>query len=149
MIMSDNDFFDIVVGKGVLHHLDHETEDMYLLEISKGTNIYSLGYKTDQLIEVETLDYDERVCSYYLRFIVKDIPGVLAKITSTLNKEDISIEKILQLPENEDVNSNIEVPVIITTHETTSNLLNNAIKKIENLDFVISNIIISIDKDFI
>ena len=35
--------------------------------------------------------------SYYLRIIVKDIPGVLAKITSNLNDEDISIETILQI----------------------------------------------------
>ena len=41
-----------------------------------------------------------------------------------------------------------EVPIIITTHKTTSNLLYRAIKKIEDLDFVVSKIVvINIDKN--
>ena len=96
------------------------------------------------------MDYYERICSYYLRIVVKDIPGVLAKITSNLNAEGISIETILQLPNNEVIDSNLNVPIIITTHETTSKLLNKVILKIENLDFVVSKIvIISIDKNIV
>ena len=121
-----------------------------LLEIAKGVNINSLGYQTKQLKQFESMDYDERICSYYLRIVVKDIPGVLAKITSNLNEEGISIETILQLPNNEAIDSNLNVPIIITTHETTSKLLNKVILKIENLDFVVSKIvIISIDKNII
>ena len=93
------------------------------------------------------MNYDERLCSYYLRIVVKDIPGVLAKITSNLNKEGISIETILQLPDSDSSDTDREVPIIITTHETTFKLINKAIMKIENLDFVISNIIISIEKN--
>ena len=96
------------------------------------------------------MNYDERVCSYYLRIVVKDIPGVLAKITSNMNEKGISIETILQLPHNDVADSNVKVPIIITTHETTSKLLNKVIMKIENLDFVVSKIvIISIDKNII
>ena len=121
-----------------------------LMEIAKGSNISSLGYDTKQLKKIEIMNYDERVCSYYIRIIVKDIPGVLAKITSNFNEEAISIETILQLPNNIITDSNENVPIIITTHETTYKLLNNAIMKIENLDFVVSKIIIiSIDKNII
>ena len=94
---------------------------------AKGLNIDPLGYQTKQLKHIESMDYDERICSYYLRIVVKDIPGVLAKITSNLNEEGISIETILQLPNNEVINSNLNVPIIITTHETTSKLLNKVI----------------------
>ena len=93
------------------------------------------------------MNYEERFCSYYLRIIVKDIPGVLAKITSDLNKEGISIETILQMPNSDSSDKDREVPIIITTHETTFKLINKAIIKIKNLDFVISNVIISIDKN--
>jgi len=121
-----------------------------LLEIAKGVNIDPLGYQTKQLKEFESMDYDERICSYYLRIVVKDIPGVLAKITSNFNAEGISIETILQLPNNEVIDSNLNVPIIINTHETTSKLLNKVILKIENLDFVVSKIvIISIDKNIV
>ena len=119
-----------------------------LLEIAKGSKINSLGYETNMLQEVEPMNYEERLCSYYLRIVVKDLPGVLAKITSNLNAEGISIETILQLPVKEMTNSNSEVPIIITTHETTFKLLNKVIAKVENLNFVVSKIvIISIDKN--
>ena len=118
-----------------------------LLEIASDSYFNSLGYATHQLKEIEIMNYDERLCSYYLRIVVKDIPGVLAKITSNLNKEGISIETILQLPDSDSSDTDREVPIIITTHETTFKLINKAIMKIENLDFVISNIIISIEKN--
>ena len=69
--------------------------------------------------------------SYYLRILVKDISGVLAKITSNLNEEGISIETILQTPDKK--GSQEQVPIIIVTHETTKKLLNNALTKIEKL----------------
>ena len=49
------------------------------------------------------------------------------------------------MPENK-INKN-EVSIIITTHETNSNLLNRSLIKIENLNFVVSKIaVITIDK---
>ena len=75
---------------------------------------------------------------------MKDISGVLAKITSNLNDQGISIETILQIPEND---SNDGIPIIIVTHATKKNLLLNALNKIEKLDFVLSKIaVITIDK---
>ena len=97
--------------------------------------------------ELQPLNYYERITSYYLRIQVKDIPGVLAKITSSLNEEGISIETILQIPVDNNQNLKPHVPIIITTHNTTYNLLNKALLKIENLDFVVSKIaVINIDK---
>ena len=121
-----------------------------LMEIAKGSNINSLGYETRQLRKVEAIHYEKRMCSYYLRIVVKDLPGVLAKITSNLNEEDISIETILQLPNNITTESNLNVPIIITTHETTYHLLKKVLMNIQNFDFVVSKIvIISIDKTII
>ena len=83
--------------------------------------------------------------SYYLRILVKDISGVLAKITSNLNEEGISIETILQTPDKNV--SQEQIPIIIVTHETTKKLLNNALTKIKKLEFVLDNIaVITIDK---
>ena len=114
---------------------------------SRDIKTYSLGYKNSQLINIKSINYDERITSYYLRIIVKDIPGVLAKITSNLNDEGISIETILQIPENNESKNKKEVPIIIITHKTVSHLLNRALIKIEKLDFVISKIaVINIDK---
>ena len=59
-------------------------------------NCLSLGYSTDKLIDYDPINYNTRNSSFYLRIQVKDIPGVLAKITSELNEERVSIETILQ-----------------------------------------------------
>ena len=116
-----------------------------IFELVSDVKIPSLGYKNSELTNIEHIDYNDRNTSFYLRITVKDIPGVLAKITSNLNEEGISIETILQMPENK-INKN-EVSIIITTHETNSNLLNRSLIKIENLNFVVSKIaVITIDK---
>jgi len=101
----------------------------------------------DQLKIIDSMNYDERICSYYLKIVVKDIPGVLAKITSNLNKQAISIETIFQLPDNILTNLKPNVPIIITTHETKIKSLKKVLIEIEKLDFVVSKIVtISIDK---
>ena len=118
-----------------------------LFEIISKSPTYSFGHKTEQLQDKPSLSYNERISSYYLRIQVKDIPGVLAIITSSLNEEGISIETILQIPLDNKQSLKRDVPIIITTHQTTFNLLTKALKKIENLDFVVSKIaVINIDK---
>ena len=74
----------------------------------------------NKLFDYQYLDSSNNLHSYYLRIIVKDISGVLAKITSNLNEVGISIETILQIPENK---LNEGIPIIIVTHETKKNLL--------------------------
>ena len=69
----------------------------------------------------------------------------MAEITKNLNNEGISIETILQIPEN---NENTDsIPIIIVTHEISKKLLLNAIDKIQNLEFVSEKItVITLDK---
>ncbi len=71
---------------------------------------------------------------------------MLATITSHFNESNISIEKILQVPEN--IGENLPIPIIIFTHKIKKKLLIQTIRKIENLDFVFDKIIImNIDKN--
>jgi homoserine dehydrogenase len=116
-----------------------------LYEIALNINSPSLGYAINQLIDYEKLDLSNKLESYYLRILVKDISGVLSRITSNLNEEGISIETILQIPDKNI--SQEQIPIIIITHETTKNLLKKSLTKIEKLDFVLDNIaVITIDK---
>ena len=117
-----------------------------LYEISLNSNIPSLGYNFSNLKYLEKLDSSESENSYYFRIMTKDITGVLSKITSHFNESNISIEKILQVPET--ISENLPVPIIIVTHKVKKNLLIQTIKKIESLDFVLNKIIIiNIDKN--
>jgi homoserine dehydrogenase len=117
-----------------------------LYEIFLNSNTPSLGYKVSNLKYLEKIDILKSESSYYIRIMTKDITGVLSKITSHFNESNISIEKIMQVPEN--ISENLPIPIIIFTHKVNRNLLIQTINKIENLDFVLDKIIIlNIDKN--
>ena len=52
--------------------------------------------------------------SLYLRFEVKDRPGVLSNITRSLAKKRISIERLIQIPNNKKKTASI----VIITHKS-------------------------------
>ena len=118
-----------------------------LFEISNNSKSLSLGYKTSELTSFQPFDLMERTSSYYLRLISKDLPGVLSKITAFLNESAISIETILQIPENQ--NNNNSIPIIILTHDAKKSSLMIALEKIEKQEFILEKIIlINIDKNY-
>jgi homoserine dehydrogenase len=53
--------------------------------------------------------------SLYLRFEVKDKPGVLSQITNRLAKYKISIKRIIQTPDKK----NNKATIVIVTHKTS------------------------------
>jgi len=72
---------------------------------------------------------------YYLRIFAKDKVGVMANISSILQRHEISIEAVIQ---KEAVSEN--VPIVILTHNTLEKQLNGAIAEIEQLDDVSESI---------
>jgi homoserine dehydrogenase len=69
----------------------------------------------------------------YLRFLVKDEPGVIAAVSETLAEAGVSIESFLQKPvENAD-----GVPIVLTTHAVAESVLKAAIDRIAGLPAVI------------
>ena len=118
-----------------------------LFEISNNSKSLSLGYKISELISFQSFDLMEKISPYYLRIISKDLTGVLSKITSFLNESGISIETILQIPENQ--NNNNSIPIIIVTHDTKKSSLMIALEKIEKQEFILEKIVlINIDKNY-
>ncbi len=71
---------------------------------------------------------------YYLRFTVKDHPGVLAEITGALSQEGISIASFIQHERYEAEDD--RVPLIIMTHQTTVGAADRAMEKINQLEMV-------------
>ena len=70
--------------------------------------------------------------AYYLRFRVKDRPGIIAQLAAALAAEDISIEAVLQLPE-ENASS---LPFVITVEPATEASIRAALARMEKLDFL-------------
>ena len=64
---------------------------------------------------------------YYIRINVIDKSGVLANITEIFRKNKLSIESLLQRGRD----PNEEVPVVITTHETSELTLNSVMNELE------------------
>ena len=71
--------------------------------------------------------------AYYLRFRVKDCPGIIAQLAAALAAESISIEAVLQLPE---ANAN-DLPFVITVEPTTEQALRNAMERMSKMEFLI------------
>ena len=118
-----------------------------LFEISNNSKSLSLGYKISELISFQSFDLMEKISPYYLRIISKDLTGVLSKITSFLNESGISIETILQIPENK--NNNNSIPIIIVTHDIKKSSLMIALEKIEKQEFILEKIVlINMDKNY-
>ena len=76
-------------------------------------------------------DKDTIHSKYYIRFSVKDKPGVLAEITKLFGENNISIETILQRPSaTENVN------LLLSTHTAIEGDIQRVITISEQLDFV-------------
>ena len=70
---------------------------------------------------------------FYLRFLTKDMPGVLSDISGVLGDHEISISSMVQ-PETEGKDG--FVPIVLLTHEALESQMEQAIQKILKFDFV-------------
>ncbi len=72
--------------------------------------------------------HDEIRCAYYLRFEVKDVPGVLARIAQTLAGRRISIAAVEQREQSDEGGA---VPLVIVTHRAREADLGAALADID------------------
>ncbi len=79
------------------------------------------------------LPIEEIETAYYLRIAASDQTGVLAKITTILADNGISIDSMLQ---KEHAAGEDKATIIIITHNTIEKNMNEALEKIHDLDFV-------------
>lgn len=68
---------------------------------------------------------------YYLRMNVEDRSGVLAKIATTLDKNNISIEAMIQKPL-----SNQKATLLLSTHVCSEKQIQEAIAQLQTLEFI-------------
>ena len=95
----------------------------------------ALGYReTKQNLPIVSIDEIE--AEYYLRIPAVDKVGVMAKISSVLQAESISIEAVIQKEPCSE-----SVPIVILTHSVVEKNLNKAIAALESLEEVTGGII--------
>ena len=91
---------------------------------------FGISYKKRKSISIYSKDF--YINSLYLRFEVKDKPGVLSEITNRLAKYKISVKRIIQTPDKK----NKTATIVIITHKTSEKNSNNCLsifKKNKNI----------------
>ena len=86
-----------------------------LLSILRGNIKKPLGVSVSKLKSLKPYNVNNYVNSLYLRFEVKDKPGVLSQITNRLAKYKISIKRIIQTPDKK----NNKATIVIISHKTS------------------------------
>ena len=94
-----------------------------LLSILRGNIKYPFGIPYLKRKTIKNYIKDNYANSLYLRFEVKDKPGVLSEITKRLAKYKISVKRIIQTP---DKKSN-SATIVIITHKTNENSSKNCL----------------------
>jgi homoserine dehydrogenase len=99
-----------------------------------------LAFQPDELASTPILPIDDVVTAFYLRLQVADQAGVLARVTGILAEHDISIDALLQRP-NDSGAGKAQTDVIILTHETVEGRMNRAIAQMQALPTVLAPIV--------
>jgi homoserine dehydrogenase len=97
-----------------------------------GIRVPALGCPQSQLSPCAIKPMDQVVTAYYLRFTVKDQPGVLSQISGILGKYEISIESMIQ-PHRHEAEA---VPIVFMTHEAEECNVATALAEINQLDAI-------------
>ena len=99
-----------------------------LLSILRGNIKYPFGIRSNKRNKINTYDNSQIFNSLYLRFEVKDKPGVLSQITKQLAKYNISIARLIQIPDNKKKTASI----IIITHKSKELNSGKCLKSFKN-----------------
>ncbi|MDP1649192.1 MAG: homoserine dehydrogenase [Rubrivivax sp.] len=106
-----------------------------------------LAFQPGSLQDTPILSIDQVVTAFYLRLVVADEAGVLARITGILADNDISIDAVLQRPSAEGDGSKAvaegesQTDLIILTHDTVEGRMKAALAQMQALPTVLAPIV--------
>jgi homoserine dehydrogenase len=98
------------------------------LDCAPDARVPALGFRITR--DLPVMDMEAVQCAAYLRFLAKDAPGVLARFSSVLAEQSISIEHMHQEP-CEDGSG--DALVVLITNEVPESAMNAAIAALEAL----------------
>jgi homoserine dehydrogenase len=103
--------------------------DILAIARSKQASVSDAAYAAEIAPKV-TADFTTR---HYLRFLVKDRPGIIATLATILAEFAVNIESVLQKPGC----PKSHLPFLITLEECKASLVEQALQKIAPLDFLV------------
>ena len=99
-----------------------------VVDIARGLLIPAFGQPAASLVSAGRSTKGVSA-AYYLRFAIKDAPGALAKLATALGNHGVSIHRMRQYDHQDDI-----APLLIVTHSTTREVLDEALKEIGAMD---------------
>ena len=97
-----------------------------------------LAFQPGSMADTPILAIEQVVTAFYLRLVVADKAGVLARITGILAEHDISIDAVLQ---RESAEGEHQTDLIILTHDTVEGRMNRALAQMQALPTVLAPIV--------
>lgn len=136
-VVAQGDFVDkvIFVGRGAGGGPTASAVVADLVDIARGVRIPAFGVPAAKLVKATPSPIESRVGPYYLRLMVIDRPGVIADVAAVLRDHQVSLESVLQRLRAPGDN----VPVVLTTHETSEARMTAAVAQIEALEAVVES----------
>lgn len=123
----------IYVGRGAGEGPTASAVAADIVDIARGTILPAFGVPAEALVPLPIADMAGHKGAYYVRLMVRDMPGVIADISAALRDEAVSLEAMLQRGRSPDE----AVPVVLTTHDTTEASMQNAMARIGALSSVL------------
>ena len=109
------------------------------LAIDSGHRVPDLGFQSAEIVMRSVVPIDDIESGYYLRLRVRDQPGVLADITRALADGGISIDAFFQREPDEGAD---ETDVVLIAHRCIEKKMRDAIRQIEALKTVLSEVVV-------
>ena len=102
-------------------------------EIVNGSPQRVSPFAHSRLEQHAPIPIDSQVRPHYLRFRVRDQPGIIASLGSILASAGISLDAVLQEPSHE----KDDLPFVITVEPTKQSAISQAVDHMKGLDFLV------------
>ncbi|MGD0791786.1 MAG: homoserine dehydrogenase [Terriglobales bacterium] len=107
--------------------------DILAIARSKQAGISYAGQPVEKTPVVPAKVTSDFTTKHYLRFLVKDRPGIIASLATILSQCGINIDSVLQKPGC----PKSHLPFLITLEECKASLVEQALQQINSLDFLV------------
>lgn len=104
-----------------------------LISVARGNNKLNSGFVQQVLPRADILPPEEARSTYYMRFMVKDDPGVLRDLSGALSDQGVSIAQAIQKGQSE-----AGVPLVFMTHEAPVHAVRKAVETMRECDFLLA-----------
>ncbi|MED5339834.1 MAG: ACT domain-containing protein, partial [Pseudomonadota bacterium] len=137
----------IFIGQGAGSHPTASAVISDIVDLAKGIKSFCFGRKIKELQTIKTTKILDHLGPYYVRLMVKDKPGVFAKITNILKKKRISLKSVIQ---HDSTNKGPRgIPIIFTTYEAREKTFIDAIGAMKKIPDVIKDpVVLRIEQNF-